>query len=123
MNTIWLYNSGQPFTDFDFGTNQSPNINPKDSNTSTDYSDIKEANAFNSGYSFARPLLSNPKAPAGTIGIYTTTTTGDSSAPAQNADATNADGSQKPAANTTDSANPKESSSKKKKGLRKIVPW
>jgi hypothetical protein len=76
LNTIWLYNSGQPFTDFDFGTNQSPFINSKDSNTSSDYSDIKEANAFNSGYSFARPLVSNPKAPVDTIGIYTTKTTG-----------------------------------------------
>jgi hypothetical protein len=48
----------------------------------------------------------------------TTTTTGSDSAPAQNAD-----GTQNPGQNAADSGNQKESSSKKKKGLRKIVPW
>jgi hypothetical protein len=76
LNTIWLYNSGQPYTDFDYYQNQSPNINGSDSNTYTSYSDSKEASAFNSGYDFARPLLSNPKAPVGAIGIYTTTGSG-----------------------------------------------
>ena len=48
----------------------------------------------------------------------TTTTTGSDSAPAQNAD-----GTQNSGQNAADSGNQKESSSKKKKGLRKIVPW
>jgi outer membrane protein assembly factor BamD len=52
--------------------------------------------------------------------VTTTTTTG--STPAQNPDGTTASGSQDSAQNATDT-NQKESSSKKKKGLRKIVPW
>ena len=72
---------------------------------------------------------SDPKAaatpaapPAATDGTTnpgnTSTTTGSDSAPAQNAD-----GTQNSGQNAADSGNQKESSSKKKKGLRKIVPW
>jgi hypothetical protein len=75
-NTIWLFNSGQPYNDFDYEINQSPYTNyPDDPNTYESYSDIKEATAFNSGYDFARPILSNPKAPRGTLGLYTDVTT------------------------------------------------
>ena len=42
---------------------------------------------------------------------------------AQNADATKADAAQDPSQKPTDGDGKKESSSKKKKGLRKIVPW
>ncbi len=72
-NTIWLYNSGQPYTDFDYQINQSPFVNVNDPNTELSYSDQKEESAYNSGYDFARPILSNPKAPVGTLGIYTDT--------------------------------------------------
>jgi hypothetical protein len=83
MNTIWTYNSGQPFTDFDNTTNSSPNTNPNDPKTFTSYEDTQSANAFNSGVDTERPIVSNPKAPIGTVGIYTTTTTaGVTSAPA-----------------------------------------
>jgi outer membrane protein assembly factor BamD len=59
-----------------------------------------------------------PPAPTdGTTNPVNTTTTTDS-APAQNAD-----GTPSTAQNAADSSNQKESSSKKKKGLRKIVPW
>lgn len=76
INPLWVYNSGQPYTDYDYYQNQSPNINANDPNTSMDYSDYKTAIAYNGGYSFARPVLSNPKAPVGTLGIYTTTGSG-----------------------------------------------
>ncbi len=83
INSIWVYNSGQPFTDIDLGTqNGSPAVNPSDPRTLTSYSDQKEATAFNAPYDIARPVLSNKRAPVGTIGIYTTTTTaGKNSAP------------------------------------------
>jgi outer membrane protein assembly factor BamD len=59
-----------------------------------------------------------PPAPTdGTTNPVNTTTTTDS-APVQNAD-----GTPNSAQNATDSSNQKESTSKKKKGLRKIVPW
>ena len=73
---------------------------------------------------------SPPTAPdANTNPVNTTTTTGtpdsktsgDASAPAQNADGTAADNSQ--SSSSTDSGDQKESSSKKKKGIRKLVPW
>jgi outer membrane protein assembly factor BamD len=46
-----------------------------------------------------------------------------SSTASQNTDGAKADSSQDPKQNTADSAKQKESSSKKKKGLRKVVPW
>jgi Carboxypeptidase regulatory-like domain/TonB-dependent Receptor Plug Domain len=76
MNTIWIYNSGQPFTDYDFTTNSSPNTNPDDPNTYTSLGDANESAAFSSGVDFSRPIVSNPKAPVTTVGLYTTTTTG-----------------------------------------------
>jgi hypothetical protein len=72
-NTIWLFNSGQPFTDFDAYINQSPQTNGNDINTYESYSDAKMSAAFGSGYDFARPIVSNKKAPDTTVGIYTTT--------------------------------------------------
>jgi len=72
-NTVWLYNSGQPFTDFDYYQSQSPAANYGDVNSYMSYANSKEIVAYNSGYDFARPLLSNSAAPVGTIGIYTTT--------------------------------------------------
>jgi outer membrane protein assembly factor BamD len=59
-----------------------------------------------------------PPAPTdATTNPVNTSTTSDS------APAPNADGTQNSAQNAVDSSNQKESSSKKKKGLRKIVPW
>jgi hypothetical protein len=82
MNTIWVYNSDQPFSDYDFTLNSSPKVNPADSKTSTSYDDSVFDNKFN-GADTERPIVSNPKAPIGTIGIYTTTTdaNGKNSAP------------------------------------------
>ncbi|MGA7156306.1 MAG: carboxypeptidase regulatory-like domain-containing protein [Acidobacteriaceae bacterium] len=70
-NTVWLYNSGQPYNDYDLTSLQSPQVNGDDPNTYLSYSDQAEANAFSSGVDFGRPILSNPKAPVGTLGIYT----------------------------------------------------
>jgi hypothetical protein len=75
MNSIWVYNSGQPYTDFDLAVeNGSPAANSNDPKTLSSYSDQLMGNAFNSGVDPGRPILSNPKAPVGTVGIYTTTT-------------------------------------------------
>ncbi len=74
-NTIWLYNSGQPYNDYDLYNIQSPQANygtstlPGDPNTYFSYSDYKESAAFGSSVDFARPILSNKNAPVGTIGI------------------------------------------------------
>lgn len=75
-NTIWIYNSGQPFTDFELTTNESGAANGSDAATFTSYGNALEANAFGSGIDMERPILSNRKAPLTSIGIYTTTTTG-----------------------------------------------
>jgi hypothetical protein len=83
MNSIWVYNSGQPFTDFDLSpSNGSAYSNPSDPKTQISYSDQLEAVAFNSSIDPGRPILSNKGAPVGSVGIYTTTTTaGKNSAP------------------------------------------
>jgi hypothetical protein len=90
-NAIWFYNSGQPYTDFEYeesgsgeanyptaavpATPTTPAIpaNPGDPRSYTSYSDPYFNAAF-VGFDVARPILSNPKAPAGTLGIYTDTT-------------------------------------------------
>jgi outer membrane receptor protein involved in Fe transport len=72
-NTIWIYDSGQLYTDFQGISNGSPQINPDDVRTSESYSDIPFEENF-LGVDVARPILSNPKAPVGTLGIYTDTT-------------------------------------------------
>ena len=84
VNTIWTFNSGQPYTNYDnASSNSSAQVNPNDPKTSTSYADIGFANTNNSGADTERPILSNPKAPLGTVGIYTTTTdaNGNNSAP------------------------------------------
>lgn len=63
----------------------------------------------------------NPVSATTTTGNPDAKAAGDGSAPAQNADGTAADTSQTSSA--TDSGNQKESSSKKKKGIHKLVPW
>jgi hypothetical protein len=72
-NTVWIYDSGQLYTDFQGISNGSPQINPDDVSTSESYSDIPFEESF-IGADVARPILSNPKAPVGTLGIYTDTT-------------------------------------------------
>jgi hypothetical protein len=72
-DTIWIFNSGQPFTDYDNPNSSSPNINPDDPRSYTSYSDQNFIGAA-VGADVARPILSNPKAPISTLGIYTDTT-------------------------------------------------
>ncbi|MGA7156307.1 MAG: carboxypeptidase regulatory-like domain-containing protein [Acidobacteriaceae bacterium] len=89
-DTIWTYASGQNFTDYQGINNGSPvannpgsgalgNANPGDPATTESYSDIPFESNF-LGLDVARPILSNPKAPQGTLGIYTDTTTSVSAA-------------------------------------------
>lgn len=75
MNSIWIYNSGQPFSDYDTVTNSSPQVNPNDTKTFSSYSDSNFA-TNEVGFDTERPIVSNPKAPRGTVGIYTTVPTG-----------------------------------------------
>ena len=72
-NTIWIYDSGQLYTDYQGISNGSPQANMDDVRTFQSYSDIPFEENF-LGADVARPILSNPKAPVGTLGIYTDTT-------------------------------------------------
>jgi hypothetical protein len=72
-NTIWIYDSGQVYTDFQGISNGSPQINPDDVRTSESYGDVPFEENF-LGVDVSRPILSNSKAPSGTLGIYTDTT-------------------------------------------------
>ncbi len=85
-NTIWSYASGQTYTDYQGINNGSPVANtagsgalglanPGDPTTYNSYGDIPFENNFIL-LDTARPILSNPRAPIGTLGIYTDTTTG-----------------------------------------------
>ncbi len=73
-NTVWIYNSGQPYTDFDIFQNGSPQANGNDPRTFNSYSDQVFAIVNNGQIDTERPILSNAAAPVGSIGIYTTTT-------------------------------------------------
>ena len=72
-NTVWIHDSGQLYSDFQGISNGSPQINPDDVRTAESYSDIPFEESF-IGADVARPILSNAKAPIGTLGIYTDTT-------------------------------------------------
>jgi outer membrane protein assembly factor BamD len=104
------------------GTEEPPATAPKDGSTPPSSSAPGDPKA-------AATPAAPPAAPeANTNPVTTTTTTGapdatpatDGSAPA---DAKNADGSSSSSQNATDTSDQKESTSKKKKGLRKLVPW
>jgi outer membrane protein assembly factor BamD len=95
-----------------------------------------DGNSANPGTAGDPKAAATPAAPpaaadASTNPVNTTTTTGtadakpvsDGSTAGQAPDSTNADGSQSSTQNATPSGNQKESTSKKKKGLRKVVPW
>jgi hypothetical protein len=71
-NTIWLFNSGQPYNDYDLYVLQSP-ATSSDPASYLSYGSSKIASAFNSSVDLGRPILSNKNAPAGTLGIYTDT--------------------------------------------------
>ena len=78
---IYLYNSGQPYEDYENLTSSSPQANngtvdangnpllPGDPRTQVSYSDPVFGQFV--GSDVARPIISNPKASAQTLGIYT----------------------------------------------------
>ena len=83
---IYLYNSGQPYADYENLTSSSPQANfgttdattgaqilPGDPRTQVSYSDPVFGGNY-LGFDVARPIISNPKASAQTLGIYTDTT-------------------------------------------------
>ena len=80
-NAIYSFTSGQTYTDYQGEVNGLPAANtgtatvPGDIRTQQSYGDIPFENAF-LGLDVERPILSNPKAPQGTLGMYTDTTIG-----------------------------------------------
>lgn len=71
VNTFYTFNTGQPFTPFQSAFSQSPNINSADPKTYLSNCDSAFNSYFNSGYDVCRPVLANPKAPIGSVGINT----------------------------------------------------
>jgi hypothetical protein len=71
VNGFYTYNSGQPFTPFQSAVSQSPNADPSDPKSYSSNCDSAFNNYFVSGYDVCRPVLSNPKAPLGSVGINT----------------------------------------------------
>ena len=71
-NTIWIYNSGQPYTDYQGVNTSSPQANPDDNRTLQSYNDT-QFNNNQAGFDVQRPILSNKNAPLSTLGIYTDT--------------------------------------------------
>jgi Carboxypeptidase regulatory-like domain/TonB-dependent Receptor Plug Domain/TonB dependent receptor len=72
-NTIWVYNSGQPYTNYQGVTTASSAANPDDNRTLQSYNDT-QFNNNQVGFDVQRPILSNKNAPLSTLGIYTDTT-------------------------------------------------
>jgi hypothetical protein len=73
MSTIYLYDSGQPYTDYQGITNQTPAANPDDVATQESYGDpALEDNLL--GADASRLIVSNPKASPKTLGIWTDVT-------------------------------------------------
>jgi hypothetical protein len=72
-NTVWIYNSGQPYTDYQGVNSSSPVANPDDVRTLQSYNDTGYNNNL-VGFDVQRPILSNKNAPLSTLGIYTDTT-------------------------------------------------
>jgi hypothetical protein len=71
VNAFYTYNTGQPFTPYQSVSSQSPNADPNDLKSSSSNCDAAFSNYFNSGNDVCRPILSNPKAPIGSVGINT----------------------------------------------------
>jgi Carboxypeptidase regulatory-like domain len=70
-NAFYTFNTGQPFTPYQSAFSQSPNINPNDPKTYLSNCDSAFNGYFNSGNDVCRPVLSNPRAPIGSVGINT----------------------------------------------------
>ncbi len=103
-------------------TEETPAVAPADgSATSPDPAGDPKAAATTAAPPASTDANTNPVNTTTTTGNPDAKTASDGSAPAQNADGTAADSSQSSSA--TDSGNQKESTSKKKKGIHKIVPW
>jgi len=75
-NALYTYNSGQPFTPYQSASSQSPNAappasTPPDPKLVNSNCDLAFNTYFNSSFDVCRPVLSNPKAPIGSVGINT----------------------------------------------------
>ncbi|HEY1744254.1 MAG TPA: TonB-dependent receptor [Granulicella sp.] len=75
-NALYTYNSGQPFTPYQSAASQSLNAVPtpplpSDPKLVNSNCDLAFNTYFNSSFDVCRPILSNPKAPIGSVGINT----------------------------------------------------
>ena len=68
FNAFYAYNDGQPFSPEQAISPESPFVNANDPQASTSFCDLGFAEAFGNP---CRPILSNSKAPIGSIGINT----------------------------------------------------
>ena len=70
FNAFYTYNTGQPFNPYQFYTAQSPFVNPADPLAVNSFCDLGFSQNF-IGDDSCRPILSNPRAPLGSVGINT----------------------------------------------------
>jgi outer membrane receptor protein involved in Fe transport len=68
FNAFYTYNGGQPFNPYQAATAQSPFLNQSDTKAVTGFCDFAFSQVFGSP---CRPILSNPHAPLGSVGINT----------------------------------------------------
>lgn len=75
INGFYTYNTGQPFTPYQAASSSSPNAlladGTPDPQAATSNCDAAFNTYFNSANDVCRPILSNPKAPLGSVGINT----------------------------------------------------
>jgi outer membrane receptor protein involved in Fe transport len=70
FNAFYTYNNGQPFNPYQFTSAQSPFVNQADPLASTSFCDFGFSQVF-IGLDSCRPILSNSRAPLGSVGINT----------------------------------------------------
>jgi len=70
FNAFYTYNSGQPFNPYQAITAQSPFVNQADPLAVSSFCDFGFSQVF-IGVDSCRPILSNPRAPVGSVGINT----------------------------------------------------
>lgn len=71
FNVFYNYNGGQPFNPFEALTAESPFVNANDPKAATSFCDFNFSAVFANLGNPCRPILSNRKAPQGSVGINT----------------------------------------------------
>ena len=70
FNAFYTYNNGQPYNPYQFTSAQSPFVNQADPLASTSFCDFGFSQVF-IGIDACRPILSNSRAPLGSVGVNT----------------------------------------------------